>query len=115
MTKFNREHFVKILEDAWGRGMPLAHNWARNPFPGQAQSIHGWCSSNGIDWGAPRGFPVQDAQRVERGQPRARIRAFQEPTGKRRIMFSLSDRVNPAAYGAAAKIARLHGFEELDP
>ena len=115
MKGFDRDHLVALLQQAWADGLPLAHNWKLNPFPAHARSIHAWCAAHQLDWGAPSGFPVQAAQRIERGHPAPRIRAFQEPTGKRRIMFSLSAGTNAGAYAAAAKVAALHGFVELDP
>lgn len=112
---FNQNDFVRLLKEAWKAGLPLAHNWSRNPWPDEAESIRSWCTTRGIAWGAPSGFPVQNAQRIERGQSRPRLVAFQEPNGHRRIMFSLSRAEDPAAFEAAASFAARHGFERLVP
>jgi hypothetical protein len=110
---FTSNDLVKLLQEAWKGRMPLAHNWIRNPFPGQAQSIRAWCDDRGIEWGAPDGFPVQTAQRSERARSNSRVVAFQEPAGVRRIMFALSQTENADAFQAAHAIAMLHGFEQL--
>jgi hypothetical protein len=51
---FTSNDLVKLLQEAWKGRIPLAHNWIRNPFPGQAQSIRAWCDDRGIEWGADR-------------------------------------------------------------
>jgi len=112
---FTCDNLVTILTEAWGARMPLAHNWKRNPWPDDATSIFSWCEARGIDWGAPAGFPVQKVQRTERGQPRARIVAWQEPGGHRRIMFSLSKATNREAFEAASRFAARHRFLQLIP
>lgn len=106
---------MKLLDDAWASGKPLAHNWKQNPFPNKATSIRGWCDAQGVDWGDPQGYPVQDAQRIERGQTHSRVRAFQEPGGWQRIMFSLSEEENAEAFAEACAVATAAGFELLTP
>lgn len=110
---FTSNDLVTLLTESWHARMPLAHNWIRNPFPGQAQSIRAWCDARGIGWGAPEGYPVQEAQRSERARPSSRIVAFQEPGGHRRIMFALSESENADAFQAALALATLHGFDQL--
>lgn len=109
---FTSNDLVELLKEAWETGMPLAHNWIHDLFPGQAQSIRAWCDARGIDWGRPEGYPVQEAQRSERLRTNSRIVAFQQPTGLRRIMFSLSLTENGEAFRAALAIASQAGFQQ---
>lgn len=114
-VSFDRDHFVELLREGWSSGKPLAHNWQRDAFPGKTVSIHAWADARGINWGGPQGYPVQEAQRIERGHTNSRIRAFQEPRGKKRLMFALSQIENADAFQAATEIAEAAGFELLTP
>jgi hypothetical protein len=111
--RIDSDTLVQLLNDAWSKGRCVAHNWQSDRFEGQAQVIWQWCESRKIDWGADSGYPVQTAQRTERGRPKPRIAAYQEPGGRRRIMFSLSKAANPKAYAAALSLAKRHGFKPL--
>lgn len=115
MKTFDSNELVKLLKDSWKHGIPLVQNWTKNPFPNNAASIRNYCDTSKIHWGAPQGYPVQDAQRIERGQTVPRIAAFQEPGGKRRIMFSLSKHEDAAAFSAACAVAAANGFTLLTP
>jgi hypothetical protein len=101
---------VRLLVSGYARGKCVAHNWKRNPFPDLAVVIWDWCNTQNIGWGEPSGYAVQDAQRMERMRPVSRIAAHQETRGHRRIMFSLSQSENPAAFACAQRLARQHGF-----
>lgn len=73
---FSRDDLVRCISEGWKQHLrPLAHNWIENPFPNHAGSIRAWCAVQAslIDWGAPQGFPEQDAQREKRGQPHPRM------------------------------------------
>jgi hypothetical protein len=111
--QFDADILVELLEDAWSRGKCVAHNWQSNPFGAQAESIWQWCDAHKIDWGAPQGYLVQNAQRAELPRADSRIAAFQQDGGHRKIMFSLSAAKNPAAYAAASQLAKAHGFRPV--
>lgn len=110
---FDSGDFLTCLSDAWERGLPIIHNWTRTNLLPEALSIREWCDERGIPWGAPQGFPVQDAQRSCCARGTAVLWRVPGPGRYGRVMFSFSESANAEAYAAAANVAeRLGGHEE---